>query len=57
MKNFIRKEQLENPNESESSDLLDVLIRYNLVFGVAIFTNELFYVSLIVNKYTEWHGW
>eukprot|EP01083_Nonionella_stella_P268493 907709_1 len=49
----------EHPNESNSliNALITALIKYTIIFGLAIFTNELFYISLIVNKYTESHGW
>eukprot|EP01083_Nonionella_stella_P268494 907715_1 len=44
-------------HQNESNPLMNALIKYTIIFGLAIFTNELFYISLIVNKYTESHGW
>ena len=44
-------------DKEEQDVLIDLLTKFVIIFGISIFTNELFYISLIINRYTEEHGW
>ena len=45
--------------QEEKDTMIDILSKFIILFGIAIFTNELFYVSLIINQYkiTPCYGW
>ena len=60
LQRFILCEMIESKDKNiaeGTKKAVDALFKCSIIFGIAIFTNELFYVSLIVNKYTESHGW